>query len=560
MKHIKKCLLAMILLCTMILPHFAYAAEISVTDLLQELIAYEYPEGYVFNTSFDGGTGCFGFAKLIVNRLFGEDSNGKIRSWNYAGESSTGMIAIDRLYDGQYSAENVRNMMKKARPGCVIQRNVDATGASQHSMIFLSAGEDSFQIYDCNARYDNVVHIREIGYDDWEGRTFLNVTLLMPDNYPDGSIPPTPEVPDTPLQNDAQVLARLQAMMATGLPIGSIYENGNTTDEKNVLFAEEVLSQLFGTTHHWSRVGVPLENMQLVDRVFYGEYDDAERLSELFSKASPGDVIQLGTGPYDRAHCMIFLSADTESVWVYDADRSNDSMIRKRNLPYATRFPNGTWQNISLLRASDHPTPISLPDNNTDDDPAPETIHFIDVPETHWAHGYIAGLTQRGITRGKDPSHFAPDETITRAEFIVFLSRMGDITKLGTGSTELSDISDNAWYANAVRWANSHGIARGDENGYFHPNAPVTREDLCVMLVRFMNICGYTPNGTQSADSFFDRASIANYARDSVDALTRAGIVSGKRDGFFVPKDNATRAECAKILYKSLLFMEKSES
>ena len=85
MKHIKKCLLAMILLCTMILPHFAYAAEISVTDLLQELIAYEYPEGYVFNTSFDGGTGCFGFAKLIVNRLFGEDSNGKIRSWNYAG-------------------------------------------------------------------------------------------------------------------------------------------------------------------------------------------------------------------------------------------------------------------------------------------------------------------------------------------------------------------------------------------------------------------------------------------------------------------------------------------
>ena len=164
----------------------------------------------------------------------------------------------------------------------------------------------------------------------------------------------------------------------------------------------------------------------------------------------------------------------------------------------------------------------------------------------------------RGVTRGKDPSHFAPDETVTRAELVVFLSRMGDMTKLGAGSTELCDIPDDAWYADAVRWANSHGIARGDDSGYFHPNAPVTREDLCVMLVRFMNVCGYTPSGMQSADSFFDRASISNYARDSVDALTRAGIISGKREGFFVPKDHATRAECAKILYNSLLLMEKS--
>ena len=545
--------LALALCAALLLPQ-AGVARAGVSETLDQLIAYEYPEGYVFQQTFDGGSGCFGFAKLVVNRLFGANAGGKIRSWNYAGESTTGMNVLDRLYEGEYSEENIRNMMKKARPGCVIQRNVDASGASQHSMIFLSAGEDSFQIYDCNAGYDNVVHIRSIGYGDWAARTFLCVTLLIPDNYDQNASPSEPDEPHGAPQTEAEITARLSAMMATGLPVGSQYTRGETTEEKNVLFAEDVLLRLFETQHKWSRAGVPLEGMQLVGRVFYGEYEDAARLAELFSQAAPGDVIQLGEGTYDRAHCMIYLSSDAESVTVYDADRSNDGVIRRRTLPYATRFPSGTWQNISLLRAAEHPTALAP---QPEPEPKPEDIAFIDVPDGHWARTYIEALVARGVTRGKDPAHFAPDATVTRAELVMFLARMGDIEQLGVGSTELRDIPAGAWYEDAVRWANSHGIARGDAQGYFRPDAAVSREDLAVMLAWFLQVQGRAlPAGAEPDCT--DASAIAAYARDSVAALGKIGAITGRSTGAFSPKDSATRAECAKILYKSLLYLEEN--
>ena len=42
---------------------------------------------------------------------------------------------------------------------------------------------------------------------------------------------------------------------------------------------------------------------------------------------------------------------------------------------------------------------------------------------------------------------------------------------------------------------------------------------------------------------------VAPYAKEAVDALCRAGIISGDQDGFFNPKNSASRAEIAVILY-----------
>ena len=55
-----------------------------------------------------------------------------------------------------------------------------------------------------------------------------------------------------------------------------------------------------------------------------------------------------------------------------------------------------------------------------------------------------------------------------------------------------------------------------------------------------------------------DASAIAAYARDSVAALGKIGAITGRSTGAFSPKDSATRAECAKILYKSLLYLEEN--
>ena len=100
-------------------------------------------------------------------------------------------------------------------------------------------------------------------------------------------------------------------------------------------------------------------------------------------------------------------------------------------------------------------------------------------------------------------------------------------------------------------------IARGDAQGYFRPDSAVSREDLAVMLARFLQVQGRAlPAGAEPDCT--DASAIAAYARDSVAALGKIGAITGRSTGAFSPKDSATRAECAKILYKSLLYLEEN--
>ena len=81
----------------------------------------------------------------------------------------------------------------------------------------------------------------------------------------------------------------------------------------------------------------------------------------------------------------------------------------------------------------------------------------------------------------------------------------------------------------------------------FEPNAGVTREQMCVLLVRFENYKGLTLNEAVAPKVFSDDANVSNYAKDAVYACQRAGIVSGMTETTFDPKGSATRAQVAKI-------------
>ncbi len=86
----------------------------------------------------------------------------------------------------------------------------------------------------------------------------------------------------------------------------------------------------------------------------------------------------------------------------------------------------------------------------------------------------------KGISDGTDP-----DGAINRAQLVTMLWRaMG---RPATGSAaRFTDVSADAYYAQAVAWAVEHGITTGIGNGRFDPDAVCTRAQLAAFLMRSM--------------------------------------------------------------------------
>ncbi len=73
-------------------------------------------------------------------------------------------------------------------------------------------------------------------------------------------------------------------------------------------------------------------------------------------------------------------------------------------------------------------------------------------------------------------------------------ARMGDLADRVTAALNADDSPspDNkpaAWSKDAVEWAVSNGLMVGDDKGDLMLRSPITREQFCVMLKRYHDIC-----------------------------------------------------------------------
>ena len=194
-------------------------------------------------------------------------------------------------------------------------------------------------------------------------------------------------------------------------------------------------------------------------------------------------------------------------------------------------------------------------EENVEEENVPnEKITFADVPENHWAREYIEELAEKGILNGRGDT-FAPEDKITRAEFVAILSRIENEDV--SGEVAFEDVSESAWYAKSVAWASENGITNGVSESEFAPEKNITREDMAVMIVRYAALKEAALKEENSAKTFSDEADISGYARDAVKKMQGAGIISGLNDGSFAPKRFATRAETAKMISILLSVIEK---
>ena len=111
------------------------------------------------------------------------------------------------------------------------------------------------------------------------------------------------------------------------------------------------------------------------------------------------------------------------------------------------------------------------------------TKSFSDVPEGKWYTEPVLKLASLGIINGYPDGTFMPNNTITRAEFTVMLSRFSIITN---GTLRFSDVKSSYWAADEIISASTYGWIDGYGDGTFRPKNPITRAEAATVLNRVL--------------------------------------------------------------------------
>lgn len=97
-----------------------------------------------------------------------------------------------------------------------------------------------------------------------------------------------------------------------------------------------------------------------------------------------------------------------------------------------------------------------------------------------------------------------------------------------SASNDFADLNRGDWYADAVSWATANGVVSGMGKGMFGPNAPLTREQLALILYHYAQVAEYVPHqGSMAVQKFSDSASISGWALEAVQWAVNAGLISG---------------------------------
>lgn len=176
---------------------------------------------------------------------------------------------------------------------------------------------------------------------------------------------------------------------------------------------------------------------------------------------------------------------------------------------------------------------------------------FGDLDKVSWAKHAIEVLASRDVIKGTSEGKFSPDESITRADFILLLVKTLGIS--ADFDRNFEDVQPGDYYYEALGIAKKLGITYGTGNNRFNPGDKISRQDIMVMVSKALQVADkkFEIEGAAGLGNYLDADSISAYALNSVAALLREGIIKGSGNSI-KPKENATRAETAVIMYKLL--------
>jgi uncharacterized repeat protein (TIGR02543 family) len=255
----------------------------------------------------------------------------------------------------------------------------------------------------------------------------------------------------------------------------------------------------------------------------------------------PGDSITIQEDVTATAQWTIYVEPETPVEAEPEATPEPSTPTELTPEPEVSREPLPVVPSVST------PDPEPTQEPESPDEPVSDTtassVSDQLITETHVAYifGYPDGTVQ-------------PDGNITRAEIaMIFFRLLKDDVRAEYQTTEntFTDVSDSAWYGEAVSTLAAMGILNGNGEGSFAPDEPITRAELATVCARF------DTSTTSGTSSFSDIE--GHWAQAYIQRAASLGWVQGYEDGTFRPDAAITRAETMALINRVLDRTPESE-
>ena len=182
---------------------------------------------------------------------------------------------------------------------------------------------------------------------------------------------------------------------------------------------------------------------------------------------------------------------------------------------------------------------------------APKQV-YLDVAKSSWYAEAVDFVSGNELMNGVGNGRFSPNSTMTRAMVVTVLWRLRG-SPVEEQAHNFADIAPSDWYAEAVNWAFTHGIANGITDTRFDPDGSITREQLATLLYRYTVSCDPQSVSQGTLPDFPDKSTVSSYAQEALAWACTEGLINGVKEGsvtYLRPKASATRAQVAAILMR----------
>ena len=176
-----------------------------------------------------------------------------------------------------------------------------------------------------------------------------------------------------------------------------------------------------------------------------------------------------------------------------------------------------------------------------------ETSPFSDVSTSAYYYKAVKWAQEKGITGGIGNGLFGPNQPCTRAQIVTFLWRAAG-SPVVNYAMNMSDVPEGSYYAAAVRWALSEGIATGTTENTFSPDSECTRAQAVAFLFRYAASEAVTLQ--ELVSGFSDADSVPGYALPAMNWALAEEIVQGNGSKL-MPNDSCTRAQIVTFLFRA---------
>ena len=171
---------------------------------------------------------------------------------------------------------------------------------------------------------------------------------------------------------------------------------------------------------------------------------------------------------------------------------------------------------------------------------------FTDVKNDAYYADAVKWAVDRGITNGQTTTLFGAEASCTRAQIVTFLWRAAGSPVPQTTKNPFTDLSEDAYYYQAVLWAVEQGITVGTTETTFDPDQTCTRGEAVTFLHRNAG------EPVAAGNHGFQDVNGSDYYDNAVQWAKEKSITSGTTETTFSPSAHCTRGQIVTFLYRNL--------